>query len=233
AQLKKTPIVVNDARGFFTSRFIGAFVDDAIGMVAEGVNPALIDHCARHAGMPIGPLAITDEVSIELSVHAGEAQKKEFPDLYKEGRSVPVLKRLYELGRLGKKTGRGFYDYDESGRRLWPGLAGLYPLEAQQPSPHDLKQRILYVQAVEAARAMEEGVLLSPADGDIGAILGVGYPAYTGGPFCFIDGVGVAAFVAEADRLADLFGEQLRPPALLREMAAKGQTFYGRTARQG
>ncbi len=233
AQLKKTPIVVNDARGFFTSRFIGAFVDDAIGMVAEGVNPALIDHCARHAGMPIGPLAITDELSIELSVHAGEAQKKEFPDLYKEGRSVPVLKRLYELGRLGKKTGRGFYDYDESGRRLWPGLAGLYPLEAQQPSPHDLKQRILYVQAVEAARAMEEGVLLSPADGDIGAILGVGYPAYTGGPFCFIDGVGVAAFVAEADRLADLFGEQLRPPALLREMAAKGQTFYGRTARQG
>ena len=108
--------------------------------------------------------------------------------------------------------------------------AGLYAPKAEQPSPHDLKQRILYVQAVEAARAMEEGVLPSPADGDIGAILGVGYPAYTGGPFCFIDGVGLPAFVAEADRLAGLFGEHLRPPALLREMAAKEQTFYGRTA---
>ena len=233
AQLKKTPIVVNDARGFFTSRFIGAFVDDAIGMVAEGVNPALIDNCARQAGMPVGPLAITDELSIELSVHAGEAQKKEFPDVYKEGRSVPVLKKLYDLGRLGKKVGKGFYDHDESGKRLWPGLAGLYPPKAEQPNPHDLKQRILYVQALEAARAMEEGVLPSPADGDIGAILGVGYPAYTGGPFCFIDGVGLPAFVAEADRLADLFGEHLRPPALLREMASQGQTFYGRTARLG
>ena len=124
AQLKKTPIVVNDARGFFTSRFIGAFVDDAIGMVAEGVNPALIDNCARQAGMPVGPLAITDELSIELSVHAGEAQKKEFPDVYKEGRSVPVLKKLYDLGRLGKKVGKGFYDHDESGKRLWPDWPG-------------------------------------------------------------------------------------------------------------
>ena len=231
AQLKKTPIVVNDARGFFTSRFIGAFVDDAIGMVAEGINPALIDNCARQAGMPVGPLAITDELSIELSVHAGQAQAKEFPDAYKPGRSVPVLTRLYELGRMGKKVGKGFYDYGPNGKTLWPGLAELYPRKAAQPSPHDLKQRILYVQAVEAARAMEEGVLLAPADGDIGAILGVGYPAYTGGPFCFIDGIGLKAFVAEADRLAELFGSHLRPPELLREMADKGQTFYGRTAR--
>lgn len=231
AQLKKTPIVVNDHRGFFTSRFIGAFIDDAIGMVAEGIAPALIENCARHAGMPVGPLAITDELSIELSVHAGEAQAREFPDSYAPGRSVPVLKKLYDLGRLGKKMGQGFYDHDAAGKRLWPGLADWYPLRAQQPDPHDLKQRILYVQALEAARAMEEGVLMNPADGDVGAVLGVGYPAYTGGPFCYIDGIGLQAFVAEADRLAELFGEQLRPPQLLRDMAAQGQTFYGRHAR--
>ncbi len=232
AQLRKTPIVVNDARGFFTSRFIGAFIDDAIGMVAEGIHPALIENCARQAGMPVGPLAITDELSIELSVHAGEAQNREFPDDYKPGRSVPVLRKLFELGRMGRKCGQGFYDYDASGKTLWPGLAQLWPPKPVQPSPHDLRQRILYVQAVEAARAMAEGVLLSPADGDVGSILGVGYPAYTGGPFCFIDGTGLPAFVAEADRLADLFGEQLRPPQLLRDMAARGQTFYGATARR-
>lgn len=231
AQLKKTPIVVNDKRGFFTSRFIGAFVDDAIGMVAEGIAPALIENCARHAGMPVGPLAITDELSIDLSKHAGEAQAREFAAEYKPGRSVPVINKLFELGRLGRKAGKGFYDYDDSGKRLWSGLARHYPLKESQPLAHDLKQRILYVQAVEGARAMEEGVLLAPADGDIGSILGVGFPAYTGGPFCFIDGVGLPRFVAEADRLADLFGEQLRPPQLLRDMAANGQTFYGKTAR--
>jgi 3-hydroxyacyl-CoA dehydrogenase / enoyl-CoA hydratase / 3-hydroxybutyryl-CoA epimerase len=231
AQLRKTPILVNDSRGFFTSRFIGSFVDDGIAMVAEGIHPALIENCARHAGMPVGPLAITDELSIELSVHAGEAQAREFPDDYVPGRSVPVVKRLYELGRLGKKAGQGFYDYDEHGKRLWPGLAGLYPLRTQQPDAHDVRQRILYVQAVTAARCMEEGVLASPADGDVGAVLGVGYPAWTGGPFCFIDGVGVKAFVAEADRLADLFGEHLRAPQMLRDMAAQGQTFYGATKR--
>jgi 3-hydroxyacyl-CoA dehydrogenase/enoyl-CoA hydratase/3-hydroxybutyryl-CoA epimerase len=231
AQMKKTPIVVNDRRGFFTSRFIGAFVDDAIGMVAEGIAPALIENCARHAGMPVGPLAITDELSIDLSKHAGESQAREFPHEYKPGRSVPVINALFERGRLGKKVGKGFYDYDDSGKRLWSRLAELYPLRQQQPDAHDIRQRILYVQAVEAARAMEEGVLTNPADGDLGAILGVGFPAYTGGPFCFIDGIGVPEFVAEADRLADLFGEQLRPPQLLREMAARGQTFHGRTAR--
>ena len=227
AQLRKTPIVVNDHRGFFTSRFIGSFVDDGIAMLAEGVAPALIENCARQAGMPVGPLAITDEMSIELSKQAGDAQAREFPDSYRPGRSVPVIEKLFALGRMGRKNGKGFYDYDDKGKSLWPGLADHYPLRTEQPQPQDLRQRVLYVQAIEAARAMEDGVLLSPADGDVGAILGVGFPAYTGGPFSFMDGIGIAEFVREAERLAALFGPHLQPPALLKRMAAEGATFYG------
>ena len=227
AQLRKTPIVVNDHRGFFTSRFIGSFVDDGIAMLAEGVAPALIENCARQAGMPVGPLAITDEMSIELSKQAGDAQAREFPDSYRPGRSVPVIEKLFALGRMGRKNGKGFYDYDDEGKSLWPGLADHYPLRTEQPQPQDLRQRVLYVQAIEAARAMEDGVLLSPADGDVGAILGVGFPAYTGGPFSFMDGIGIAEFVREAGRLAALFGPHLQPPALLKRMAAEGATFYG------
>ena len=227
AQLRKTPIVVNDHRGFFTSRFIGAFVDDGIAMLAEGVAPALIENCARQAGMPVGPLAITDEMSIELSKQAGDAQAREFPDSYRPGRSVPVIEKLFALGRMGRKNGKGFYDYDDKGKSLWPGLADLYALRTEQPQPQDLRQRVLYVQAIEAARAMEDGVLLSPADGDVGAILGVGFPAYTGGPFSLMDGIGIAEFVREAGRLAALFGPHLQPPALLKRMAAEGATFYG------
>ena len=227
AQLRKTPIVVNDHRGFFTSRFIGAFVDDGIAMLAEGVAPALIENCARQAGMPVGPLAITDEMSIELSKQAGDAQAREFPDSYRPGRSVPVIEKLFALGRMGRKNGKGFYDYDDEGKSLWPGLADHYPLRTEQPQPQDLRQRVLYVQAIEAARAMEDGVLLSPADGDVGAILGVGFPAYTGGPFSLMDGIGIAEFVREAERLAALFGPHLQPPALLKRMAAEGATFYG------
>ncbi len=227
AQLRKTPIVVNDHRGFFTSRFIGSFVDDGIAMLAEGVAPALIENCARQAGMPVGPLAITDEMSIDLSKQAGDAQAREFPDSYRPGRSVPVIEKLFALGRMGRKNGKGFYDYDDKGKSLWPGLAYHYPLRTEQPQPQDLRQRVLYVQAIEAARAMEDGVLLSPADGDVGAILGVGFPAYTGGPFSFMDGIGIAEFVREAERLAALFGPHLQPPALLKRMAAEGATFYG------
>ena len=230
AQLRKTPIVVNDHRGFFTSRFIGSFVDDGIAMLAEGVAPALIENCARQAGMPVGPLAITDEMSIELSKQAGEAQAREFPDSYRPGHSVPVIEKLFALGRMGRKNGKGFYDYDDKGKCLWPGLAEHYALRAEQPKPQDLRQRVLYVQAIEAARAMEDGVLLSPADGDVGAILGVGFPAYTGGPFSFMDGIGIAEFVREAERLAGFFGPHLQPPALLQRMAAQGATFYGPSA---
>ncbi|MFM1859174.1 MAG: hypothetical protein RL133_674 [Pseudomonadota bacterium] len=230
-QLKKTPIVVRDSRGFFTSRFIGAFVDDAIGMVAEGVSPALIENCSRQVGMPVGPLAITDELSIELSIHAGEAHRKVYGEAYREGRSVPVLRTLFDQGRLGKKVGKGFYDYSDAGKQIWSGLAEIYPLKRQQPDPELLRKRILFVQIIEALKAAEEGVLTSAADGDLGAILGVGFPAYTGGPFCYVDALTPAAFAEACNRLADVFGEHLRPPAIVSEMVQRGQRFYGPTAR--
>ncbi|MGA0882363.1 MAG: 3-hydroxyacyl-CoA dehydrogenase NAD-binding domain-containing protein [Burkholderiaceae bacterium] len=230
-QLKKTPIVVRDSRGFFTSRFIGAFVDDAIGMVAEGVSPALIENCSRQVGMPVGPLAITDELSIELSIHAGEAHRKVYGEAYREGRSVPVLRTLFDQGRLGKKVGKGFYDYGDAGKQIWSGLAEIYPLKRQQPDPELLRKRILFVQIIEALKAAEEGVLTSAADGDLGAILGVGFPAYTGGPFCYVDALTPAAFAEACNRLADVFGEHLRPPAIVSEMVQRGQRFYGPTAR--
>ena len=173
-------------------------------------------------------------MSLELAYKVMSQSREDLGAKYKEPVSWPVVKHFVEdLKRLGRKSGAGFYDYPEGGRKvLWSGLANEYPRLAQQPSVEELKTRLLYVQALETARCFEEGVLKSVHEADLGSILGVGYPAYTGGPFCFIDGVGVPAFVAEADRLGALFGEQLRPPQLLRDMAAHGETFYGATARR-
>ncbi|MBM3569279.1 MAG: 3-hydroxyacyl-CoA dehydrogenase [Alphaproteobacteria bacterium] len=230
--IRKTPIVVNDSRGFYTSRVFGTYVNEGLAMLAEGVAPALIENAGRLAGMPVGPLALADEVSLDL-MHKVRAQTK--ADLGKDYRTGPgeaVLTAMVEtLGRVGKKAGKGFYAYPESGKKaLWPDLAKTFPLAKEQPEAAELIERYLTVQAVETARCVGEKVVVDPADADVGAILGWGFAPQTGGPLSLIEGIGLGDFVARCERLAQRHGPRFTPPALLREMAAKGASFYNKAA---
>ncbi|WP_371433396.1 3-hydroxyacyl-CoA dehydrogenase NAD-binding domain-containing protein [Novosphingobium sp.] len=230
AQLRKTPIVVNDSRGFYTSRVFRMFIFEGVAMMEDGVEPARIENAAKAAGFPIGPLALLDEVTMELPVKiieeaardsAGDANK------YTIERGMKVLERMIALGRGSRKAGGGFYDYPaEGGKRLWKGLAQEFPAAAVQPDIEDLKKRFLYSQANETAQTLEEGVLETAEDADLGAIYGWGFPAWTGGTLSFIDTVGIADFVAESDRLAKLYGARFAPSAWLRAKAEKGEGFY-------
>jgi 3-hydroxyacyl-CoA dehydrogenase/enoyl-CoA hydratase/3-hydroxybutyryl-CoA epimerase len=236
AQIKKTPIVVNDSRGFYTSRCFGTYVMEGYTMVGEGITPALIENCGRQIGMPVGALAVGDEVAIDLSYKVKLQTQKDLGDAYKTGPSDRVVDRMYELGRFGRKTAKGFYVYPEDGSKkyLWPDIAsefGRLP-EAEQPSADEVKTRLLYRQIVECARCFEEGVLVTPEDGDLGAIFGWGFAPQSGGPFSHMDTVGLPQVVATLDRLAQQYGERFAAPKLLRDMAAKGETFYGNALKQ-
>ncbi len=228
--IKKTPIVVNDGRGFFTSRFCGCYIGEGEIMLAEGVPPALIENAGKLAGMPVGPLALADETAIDLGWKIHKAAEADLGEAYKPSPAVSVMETLYvKNGRAGRKNGKGFYDYPEKGpKSLWQGLGDLYPPkpEGDWPSVEELKKRLLYVQALDAVRCMEEGVLTAPEDGDVGGVFGLGFAPYTGGPLSLIDTVGVARFVQECDALAAKYDERFTPPKLLRDMAAKGETFY-------
>ncbi|WP_336963444.1 3-hydroxyacyl-CoA dehydrogenase NAD-binding domain-containing protein [Sphingobium aquiterrae] len=227
AQIKKTPIVVNDSRGFYTSRCFGTYVQEGTEMLAEGVNPALIENVGKQLGMPVGPLAVSDEVSIELGHKIVTAAKKVLGDAYKPQKSDDVAAKMVEIGRLGRKNAKGYYDYPEGGKKaLWPGLSALFPRAAVQPDAGSVRERLLYRQLVECARCFEEGVLETPEDGDIGAIFGWGFAPYTGGPFSHMDMLGAAKVVEILDRLAATHGGRFTPTAQLRAMAAEGRTFY-------
>lgn len=226
--IRKTPIVVHDSRGFYTSRVFATYVGEGLAMLGEGVNPALIENAGRMAGMPVGPLALADEVSLDLMHKVRKQTRADLGEAYRPGPGDTVLLKMVEtLGRIGKKAGKGFYDYPADGKKqLWAELAAEFPLTKSQPDVAEVKRRLMYVQSVETVRCLEEGVIADPRDADVGSILGWGFTPSQGGTVSQVHTVGVAKFVAECDRLAQAYGERFVPPKLLRDMAAKGETFY-------
>ena len=234
-KIKKTPIVVNDARGFYTSRCFGTFVQEGMEMLADGIAPAIIDNVGRMTGMPRGPLEMHDDVALDLSYKIAQQTQKDLGEQYVAPKFQPIMEKMVgELQRYGRKNKRGFYDYPEGGKKsLWPGLSEVAPVTQADAPPElvaELKQRLLHRQAVEMARCFEEGVVTDAREADVGAILGWGFAPWTGGPASYIDGIGVAEFVAQCDALAQKHGDRFTPPKLLRDMAASGESFYGAKA---
>jgi len=224
----KTPIVVNDARGFYTSRVFGTYLSEGMALLQEGVAPALIDNAGRIAGMPVGPLALADEVSIELVHKIAKQTQKDLGKQYAPRAADQVAALMVEkLGRLGKKSGHGFYEYPADAKKyLWAGLAEHFPVRAEQPTLEQVIERLMLIQSIETVRCLEEGVLTSPADADVGAILGWGYPPFRGGPIGQIHTMGLAKFVAACDRLAEQCGERFRPTEGLRKKTAEGSQYF-------
>jgi len=228
-QLRKTPIVVRDFPGFFTSRVFSTFVQEGMKMLQDGIAPALIENAAKQAGFPVGPLAVTDEVTLSLQQSVfRQNDKDKVPERYRStiGRNV-IDHMVDDLKRPGRRGGGGFYDYPENGpKRLWSGLAKEFPQAAQQPEVAELKSRFLTIMALESARCLEDGVIANPADGDIASILGIGYPSWTGGTLSYMDTVGIRPFVAECQRLAASYGPRFQPSAWLLARAEKNQSFH-------
>jgi 3-hydroxyacyl-CoA dehydrogenase / enoyl-CoA hydratase / 3-hydroxybutyryl-CoA epimerase len=241
-QIRKTPIVVNDSRGFYTSRVIGTMVNEGLAMLAEGVPPMSLERAAMQDGYPVGPLQLTDELNMELiaKIAKATADAAERDGLTVEAHpGTAVVARMIELGRPSRLKGAGFYDY-EDGRRthLWSGLAETFPVAEEQIPFADVKDRMMFIEAIETAKCFEEGVIESAAAANIGSIMGIGFPANSGGAAQFMTGyqavdghgdgvgpIGLDAFLARADELADRYGERFRPTAYLRAMAAKGERF--------
>ena len=229
-QIGKTPIVVNDSRGFYTSRVFGTYVSEGIAMLAEGVHPRSIEVAGMKSGMPMPPLALQDEVSLSLSLHVMEQTKKAMEAEGKTFTPHPAMsvveKMVKEFGREGKKVSKGFYDYPENGEKhLWSDLTELYQTTDEQPSQQDLVDRLLYVQANETAKCYEENVERTVAHATIGSIFGWGFAPNQGGTLQFINSVGVDKFVARSRELAQKYGARFEPAQILVAMAAKGEVF--------
>jgi 3-hydroxyacyl-CoA dehydrogenase / enoyl-CoA hydratase / 3-hydroxybutyryl-CoA epimerase len=230
--IRKTPIVVNDSRGFYTSRVVGTYLREGHLMLSDGVPAAMIENVGRMAGMPVGPLALNDEVAVDLAWKILKATEADLGAEAVDARQKALLEEMVEKrGRFGRKNGKGFYDYPQAGpKRLWPGLADLQQkkLDPDTISVDELKKRLLAIQALETARCIEEGVVTDVREADVGSILGFGFAPFTGGTISYIDGMGTKAFVALCAGFAKRHGARFKPSKLLLDMAKKDETFYGR-----
>jgi 3-hydroxyacyl-CoA dehydrogenase / enoyl-CoA hydratase / 3-hydroxybutyryl-CoA epimerase len=224
--IRKTPIVVNDGRAFYTSRVFGTYVYEGMALLNDGVNPSLIERAGTNAGMPVGPLALMDEVSLDLMHKVMRQTEADLGSAYRPQPQDPVLIKMVEgLGRLGRKSGGGFYDYAaDGGKRLWPELVAHFPRQREQPTLDEVKKRLMYIQSIEASRCLDERIV-NARDADVGSILGWGFPAALGGVVSQVDTVGIARFVAECDGLAQLYGARFMPPQSLRDRATRGETL--------
>ena len=226
----KTPIVVNDARGFYTTRVVMAYQAEAFDMLAQGVEPAVVEAGGVASGMPVPPLALSDAVALDLIHQINLQAARDLGDAYSFTPGYAVVGRMVEQeGRNGKKSGRGFYDYAPDGTKsIWPGLRAFAAAGATlATTAADVRDRLLAAQALETLRCLEEGVITDPSQADVGAILGWGFAPWTGGPLSWIDRMGVAACAARCDELAQRYGsERLRPPAALARLAASGTPVY-------
>ncbi|MAV01241.1 MAG: 3-hydroxyacyl-CoA dehydrogenase [Rhodobacteraceae bacterium] len=229
-QIKKTPIVVNDARFFYANRCIIPYVNEGAMMVSEGITPASIENAAKQLGFPLGPLQLTDETSIDLGVKIIRATRAAMGNEYPEKNGDEVSFKLFEEGRLGRKTNAGFYDYDEKGKRtyLWNGLNETWPVKKHQPKFEEIKNRLMLSQVLEAVKAFEEGVLEDIREGDVGAILGWGFAPWSGGPFGWVDMLGVQNVVNMCNTLSESEGQRFVAPKILLDMAKNNETFYGK-----
>lgn len=234
--IKKTPIVVNDTRGFYANRCVGNYIREGHLMLMEGVPPAMIEAAGKQAGMPVGPLSLNDEVAVDLAYKVLKATKAQLGEGSVDPAQEKLLTEMVEKhGRLGRKNKKGFYDYPENGpKRLWPGLAELVSnhIHPELVDMEELKHRLLVTQALEAARTYEEGVVTDPREADVGSIIGFGFAPYSGGTLSYIDNMGAAAFVKLCEGLAKKHGERFKPNRMLKRMAKMGESFYGAAEKQ-
>lgn len=228
-QLRKTPIIVHDSPGFFTSRVIMTYTHEGMRMLEDGIAPALIENAGRRAGFPVGPLALSDEVTMALMQSIIKQQEADqLPDHHRSttGRSV-IFRMVDEFKRPGRRFGGGFYDYpDQRPKQLWSGLSEAYPVKAIQPTVEAVTLRLLTIMALESARCFEEGVITNPADADLGSVLGIGYPTWTGGVLSYIDTVGASQFVDDCKRLAESCGRRFTPSDWMVARSSAGTRFY-------
>jgi 3-hydroxyacyl-CoA dehydrogenase/enoyl-CoA hydratase/3-hydroxybutyryl-CoA epimerase len=232
--IRKTPIVVNDSRGFYTSRVVTAYLREGHLMLMEGIPAAMIENVGRMSGMPVGPLSLNDEVGVDLGLKILKATEADLGAKAIDPTQKALLTEMVEKrGRLGRKNGKGFYDYPEKApKKLWPGLTDLQKkkLDPDTIDVSEIRQRLLGIMALETARCFEEKVLTDVREADVGSILGFGFAPYSGGTLSYIDMMGTKTFAAQCKALEKKYGPRFKPNRQLADMAAKGESYYGKSA---